>query len=402
MSKTVFERIYGQGTDRKENCVGCNACVQRCPEQCISMKQDDQGFLYPVTDMDRCIDCRLCSAVCPVIHQGHPRKPQDTYAACASDASLVRGSSSGGLFSVLASVVINRGGVVFGARFAPDWSVVHDCAENDEELEALRGSKYVQSNIGDSFPKVEKFLKDKREVLFVGTPCQIAGLKRFLRKDYTCLTTIDLVCHGVPSPRVWQDYLATLSDDPASVIKTISFRDKRSGWEKYGLSMGLCPKGKAECKDLYERIWSNLYMKLFLRNISLRPSCFDCPAREGKSESDITIGDFWGLKNIHPDFYTDKGCTLVLCNSGRGVELWSAAADDCKVLKSDYEAAVRYNSSLIKSAAKPAESYDVFWKNYYDEGLVSASRSIEPYFRVSLIDRVKGHLKVLLHRLNIR
>ena len=191
----------------KNNCCGCSACVQICPKQCISMAADNEGFLYPQVNSAICIDCGLCEKVCPVINQSAPREPLVVYAAKNNNEDIRLKSSSGGIFTLLAEKVIEEGGVVFGAKFDADWNVVHDYTETIEGLAAFRGSKYVQSIIGDNFKTAKQFLNNGRKVLFSGTPCQIAGLKKYLRKEYDNLLTVDVVCHGVPSPMVWRDYL---------------------------------------------------------------------------------------------------------------------------------------------------------------------------------------------------
>lgn len=191
----------------KRDCCGCNSCVQRCPKSCIRMREDDEGFLYPEVDESVCIDCGLCEKVCPVIHQARENRPIVVCAAKNKSEEIRYQSSSGGVFTALANEIIREGGVVFGAGFDENWEVKHDCTETVEGLSAFRGSKYVQSRIGDSFKKAEQFLKIGRTVLFSGTPCQIAGLKRFLRKEYDNLLTVDFICHGVPSPGVWREYL---------------------------------------------------------------------------------------------------------------------------------------------------------------------------------------------------
>ena len=233
----------------KQNCCGCSACASVCPKNCISMDTDDRGFLYPIVNVDNCVDCGVCEHVCPYYNQNTPREPLKVYAAINLNEEVRLKSSSGGVFTMLAEATIKSGGVVFGACFNDDWVVVHDYTESIDGLEAFRGSKYVQSKIGDSYKKVQYFLKANRNVLFSGTSCQIAGLKLFLRKDYESLICVDIVCHGVPSPKVWRDYLenvvkrqkgdagkntvlSSLNDTP--VITGISFRDKSTGWKKYG------------------------------------------------------------------------------------------------------------------------------------------------------------------------
>lgn len=191
----------------KKDCCGCSACVQRCPQQCISLEEDEEGFLYPIINEAACIDCGLCEKVCPVLHSGDAHKPLKVFAAKNNNEKIRVESSSGGVFTVLAELVIDEGGVVFGAKFGEHWDVIHDYTETKEGLAAFRGSKYVQSRIGDCFNKAKSFLVQGRKVLFSGTPCQISGLKRFLGKEYDSLLTVDFICHGVPSPKVWRMYL---------------------------------------------------------------------------------------------------------------------------------------------------------------------------------------------------
>ena len=195
----------------KKDCCGCEACVQRCPQQCIAVREDSEGFLYPVVDEGRCTDCGLCERVCPGLQPGEPREPLKVYAAKNPDEKVRIQSSSGGIFSLLAEQVIRAGGVVFGARFDGRWEVVHDYTEAMEGLEAFRGSKYVQSRTGETYRLAETFLRAGRKVLFCGTPCQIAGLKLFLRKEYENLLTVDFICHGVPSPGIWRKYLQEIA-----------------------------------------------------------------------------------------------------------------------------------------------------------------------------------------------
>lgn len=237
----------------KSECCGCNACVQRCPKQCISMKEDGQGFLYPFVDTASCIDCGLCEKVCPILNPFDTKEPLQVLAAKNKNEDQRLKSSSGGTFILLAEHIIKQGGVVFGARFDTNWEVEHCYAETIEELEPLMRSKYVQSKIGNTYKEAEQFLKDGRLVMFVGTSCQIAGLKRFLRKEYDNLLAVDFICHGVPSPGIWRKYLEeikssrseaagkntvlSLSLKSVPVITGINFREKQQGgygWKKFG------------------------------------------------------------------------------------------------------------------------------------------------------------------------
>ena len=215
--------------------------MQRCPNACIIMLEDEQGFLYPKVDTAKCIDCGLCEKVCPVLNHGEPRQPLVCYAAIHHDEKIRLASSSGGVFTALAEYVITNSGVVFGARFNEKWEVVHDYTETIEGLAAFRGSKYVQSTIGDNYRLAEQFLKDGRQVLFTGTPCQIAGLNNYLRKEYENLLSVEVACHGVPSPLVWREYIK--DKNPTS----INFRDKRNGWKEFGLNINTRNSESHEC-----------------------------------------------------------------------------------------------------------------------------------------------------------
>ncbi len=201
----------------KQDCCGCWACVQVCPRQCISMHEDEEGFLYPKVDVSACMACGLCDKVCPEINQSKPKRPQNVYAAINPDNAIREQSSSGGIFTMLAERTIESGGVVFGARFDEKWDVVHDYTETVDGLAAFRGSKYVQSRIGECYRQAGQFLKAGREVMFSGTPCQIAGLKKYLQREYDNLLAVDVVCHGVPSPKVRRVYLKDIFIRPQGV-----------------------------------------------------------------------------------------------------------------------------------------------------------------------------------------
>lgn len=354
---------------KKEDCVGCNACVQRCPKTCISMHDDEQGFLYPKVDLNKCIDCHLCEKVCPVINQAEPRMPIYTYAAKNKDPEVQRTSSSGGVFFALAEYVINeKHGVVFGASFNDKWEVVHGYAETLEDAKAFKGSKYVQSRIGDNFKEAEEFLKTGRTVLFSGTPCQIAGFKLFLKKDYgTQLLLVDTACHGVPSPLVWRDFLNSTAKDNGFIpkdIQDISFRDKRSGWDKYGMRINF--SNKLERKEWFKPVKDNIFMQGFLKDLYLRPSCYGCPAKCGKSHGDITLADFWGINKTYPHLYKTEYCSLVLCNSISGEKIMNSIS----ICKSSIQFAdvINSNNAIVKSCSIP-KIYKLFWERYYKYGI---------------------------------
>jgi len=397
------------------------------------MLEDEQGFLYPKVNLELCVNCGLCECVCPVINQAESCKPLKVYAAKNADDKVRLASSSGGVFFALAEKVIGQGGVVFGARFNEKWEVVHGYAETIEEVKSFQGSKYVQSRIGDTYRQAETFLKAGRKVMFTGTPCQLAGLRLFLRKDYgEQLLSVDLVCHGVPSPLVWREYLeyitrpAGASDgkntvsrslNKPPVITGISFRDKRLGWQKFGFSVrvsatsgsgqnSVFQSGKHQLEDkelLFEPLDKNIFMQVFLNNLDLRPSCYACPAKCGKSGSDISLADFWGIDSVIPQKDNDKGISLVLIHTMNGQKHFDSAEISCK--QTDYGDAFRGNSSIENSVAVP-RYYTMFWQEYNIFGIPGAARAIK-CARPSLLKRsircisanMPSELKRILKRL---
>lgn len=376
--------------------MGCNACVQRCPKQCITMHEDEQGFLYPSVELDLCINCNLCEKVCPVINQAAPREPLETFAGENPDDEVRMSSSSGGIFYALAKMIIDKGGVVFGAKFNEQWEVVHDFTETLEGIKAFQGSKYVQSRIGNTFQQAESFLKDGRKVMFTGTPCQIASLNLFLRKDYgKQLLKVDVICHGVPSPVVWREYLKYITRPKEAsdakntfftslkgtpVITDISFRDKRLGWEKYGFSVHVAASQasgehsgsqSADKRDnnssipLFQLHNENPYFWAFNYAYILRPSCFACPAKSCKSGSNITIGDFWNIKKKYSDIDTRRGISLIMVHNK---EMSEFICKNLIIRQTDYNTAVHCVQSIVKPAKKPTK-YDKFWKFYNTDGV---------------------------------
>lgn len=329
----------------KQSCCGCGACVQKCPKQCISLKEDNEGFLYPQVDTETCIDCGLCEKVCPVLNPYDARKPQQVFAAINKDENIRMESSSGGIFTLLAEKVINEGGVVFGARFDEEWQVTLDYTETIEGLAAFRGSKYVQARTGETYKQCEQFLKEGRKVLYTGTPCQIAGLHHFLRKEYDNLTTCDFVCHGVPSPKVWRKYLDEVIDGANRAINDIKFRNKDNGWKAFNFKMTYDEDSKSSTLSSCHK--ENLFMRAFLCDMILRPSCHDCKAKQGCSMSDLTIADYWGIQHSHPEMDDDKGTGLVLIHTVKGKE--SLDWKHLDYISTNIEDATPYNNGLKPS-----------------------------------------------------
>lgn len=407
----------------KSLCCGCAACVQRCPKQCITLHEDHEGFLYPKADADACIDCGLCEKVCPILNEGNKRKPLKVYAAINKDEKIRLESSSGGIFTLLAEQTIEEGGIVFGARFDENWQVCLDYTETIEGIAAFRGSKYVQARTENTYQQTEKFLKEGRKVLFSGTPCQIAGLKKFLRKEYDNLLAVDFVCHGVPSPKVWRKYLQELlaskgekntvsfSPNPSSVsegyapIAGISFRNKALGWGKYSFVLRrnltkATAEGEKNSVSFSDMHRENTFMRLFLSDVILRPSCYHCHCKEGKSEADITIADFWGIGSISPKMDDDKGTSLIILQTEKGEQTFSKL--DVVKKEQTYEEASRCNQGL-KSVCKPHPKREKFFtgqdnaKNWeqFCNGILRKP------LHVHLKSRLKGIVKSIVRKVKL-
>ena len=380
--------------ENKEECCGCRACQQICPKNCIDMIEDEQGFAYPRVDISKCIDCNLCVKKCPIINQECEDRPIETYAAKNKDKSVQQSSSSGGVFTLLAQSIIKEGGVVFGAGFKKDWTVVHVKAETAAELSLFKGSKYVQSNTASSYIVTKKILLENRKVLYSGTPCQIAGLKLFLGKEYSNLITIDIICHGVPSPKIWKEYLNYVSQQNKVKITQINFRDKSVGWVDFKLSIkGVVNNTEQNIVDEHHQ--QNIFMQYFLRNVILRPSCYNCQFRNGKSHSDITLGDFWGIQSIKPELFDNNGISAIIVNTKKGSDIIEQNKNGLQVVNVDYSDILGHNSSLSSSCYRP-KIYQKFWEDYNSFGFKALSKnrkSLKPGLLSRIINRLKRFVK---------
>ena len=334
--------------ENKKNCCGCSACCNICPENAIKMERDNEGFLYPVIDKEKCISCQLCEKICPV-YSKCPDGAIKAFGAYSHNENERLNSSSGGIFSLISKKILSEGGIVYGAMFDEELKLYHGCARNYEELKSLMGSKYLQSNNEISYKRVKENLKNGVKVLYSGTPCQIAGLKAYLQKEYDNLYLVDIICHGVASPKAFDVYKNHLEKKYHSKIIDYQFRAKPYGWRNYETYIAFENK-----KEISEAFTKNLYMRCFLKNVMLRPSCYDCSFKTIPKHSDLTLGDFWGIAKVSDFKDDDKGLSLILVNNKKGEELFSSIQSDITSFEVDGNEAIKMNSSAVKSANLPS------------------------------------------------
>lgn len=407
----------------KSQCCGCSACEQICHRHCITMQEDKEGFLYPFVDMDKCVDCGLCERVCPMQDTTSKKETLQILASYNPDEDERLLSSSGGIFVALAKTIIKEEGVIFGAIFDKNWEVCHSWTDCIEGIYPMMGSKYLQSRIGNCYQEVASFLKDGRMVMFVGSPCQITGLRTFLKnKVYPNLLTVDFLCHGVPSPGVWRTYLSEVTNrnedckvmppmaavgentvlksslDSDTPIGDVKFRDKSDGWRKYRFVVRQKSASKADTNSvlLSEMHNDNAFMKGFLSNVYLRPSCYTCKCKNGKSHSDLTIGDYWGSKVADSEMDDDKGLSLVLVNSAKGRSYWEKLDFEGKEVP--YSNACVYNGGFSETIWQPYERKKFFkqfmkGKGFYASWAYCNRVSFKHVVKVKLLSVVHKFLK---------
>lgn len=344
---------------KKENCTGCHGCYNVCPKKCIDMKFDEEGFLYPSVDSSKCVECGLCEKVCPIIHTIEVENEPIAIGCYNKDEKIRMESSSGGIFTLISELVIQSGGVVFGAEFDENFNVRHSYVDNMQDLHKFRGSKYVQSTIGNSYYDAKQFLEQGRQVLFSGTPCQIAGLKRYLQKDYDNLICQDIVCHGVPSTYIWEHYKKFIAN--GRKISGVKFRDKSTGWKTYSLQIYFYDG------SLYKDIGNeNSYIKGFVRDFYLRPSCYECKYKTLHRESDITLADFWGIESNEPELDDNKGVSLIFVNNYKGKEYFEKIKEKIIFKIVEIDKSVAFNPSAFATCTYTKKKY-IFYKKYKEE-----------------------------------
>lgn len=373
-------------------CCGCNACVEICPKKCIKMQSDKEGFYYPIVDEKECVDCGLCQKVCPMLgeKENSPQKIE-AYAAMCRDEDVRMSSSSGGIFYYAAKQVLEQKGVVFGAAFDSDFLVEHVEISNSEELGKLQGSKYLQSRAFGTFQCVKERLNVNVPVLYSGTECQIEGLKNFLGKEYENLYTIDVLCHGVPSSKVWEKYLDEKTQKYHSKVKDICFRNKENGWSNYNVRIQF--ENGAEYKCRYNE---DDYMKLFLADICLRPSCHNCRFKNIPRKSDLTLGDCWGVEKYFPQMYDNKGTSIVMANTEKGERLLRALSGEIELQTIELEKAIPHNGAF-KQNVEQHRNRAKFFANLEKRELGKLVKLCEAPIYKRAFRKIKRIIKKCLH-----
>lgn len=346
-------------------CSSCAACANVCARGAITMTLDDKGFYRPVVDAAKCVDCGACERACPwtknVANPNGSSETPRTLAAYAMDENIRSKSSSGGIFSLLAEKTLDAGGVVVGVAQIGKTHFGHIVVEKAEDLEKLRGSKYVQADAGSVYRDVRKLLRDGRKVLFSGTPCQVAALYSVLgNRNFENLTTVDIVCHGAPSVKVFEKYIREVEDASSASILSSCFRDKRNGWKHYSLAHRAIEESSGDSFQIFKMHREDKFMRVFLQNICLNDSCADCRYGKIPRITDMTLGDYWNIALVHPEMDDDGGTSVVLLNTAQGEKLFEEISPRLKFCESKLEYAIAGNPCLVRSSKQHPRRREFF------------------------------------------
>ena len=377
----------------KKECCGCTACFHICPINCIVMKEDEEGFLYPNIDKAKCIHCNKCKEVCPNRNIENRNTRTQTFVGYYKDDEVRKQSSSGGIFSAIAEWILQQKGVVFGAAFDENFEVHHIAVETKEELIKLRGSKYVQSRLENTFLEAKEYLEKKRKVLFTGTACQIAGLKNYLSAEYENLYTVDVLCHGAPSPKIWIMYLDDKKEQYQASINKVEFRNKDDGWKNFSINIAF-----SNMERFYTHHNKEKFMRMFLDNLDLRPSCYSCVFKEIPRISDVTIGDSWGVENYMPDMDDDKGTSVILVHSSNGEKIFREIRKKLIVSEVGLDVAVSPTADSRKSVTMHPN------RNKYLEGVKRGENFdvLYEYVKKSFLQRAVGYVQYFINNLRMK
>jgi len=385
---------------KEYECCGCGACMNMCPVHAITLLENDVGFLFPQIDDEKCTGCGLCKTACAFQNIDEKNHPLSTYVAANQNKEVSKFSASGGVFAAIASAILKENGIVFGVILDEKINPVHVGIDKNSDLRPMQGSKYVQSYIGWTYSEVKKLLNEGKTVLFSGTPCQVAGLKGYLKKDYDNLLTIDIVCHGVPNSKFFKEYIASLEKRFDGKIVEFKFRDKSIGWGKNGRAI-FEKNGRTYSKKIYAS--ESPYYACFLDDISFRESCYKCKYASDKRPADITLGDFWGIEKEHPEllkngtFREQDGISVVIANSEKGQQFLKSCKE-LKLVETVFAKASNGNPQL-RMATKMPEKYKELMKLYSEKGYAGIESYINkrPFYK-KYESRIKSFIPVSIKR----
>lgn len=370
-------------------CCGCGACMNICVQSAIVLKENSEGFKYPVINREKCIDCNVCRKICPANKRIENMNKPDVFAARTKDKIKVLSSSSGGIFGEIAEECIKKGGAVYGVIIDTDFNVRHSCATSLEDAELFKGSKYVQSELGSVYKEVKEMLVSNRYVVFSGTPCQVNGLKNYLGTEYDTLITVDFVCHGVPSPLVFKKYIELKQREFRSPLREIKFRDKKTGWSKY------CVTFSSSDEETSEIFYENPYMYGFLHNIFLRESCYNCVYKGKFSQADLTLADYWGAEGKLVDTNSDNGLSLVFVNTDKGQKWFDIIRSNIDYEKKYKEDVIKVHNKHYEESSIMSKNRHKFWKVFIDKGM---KRALHKYCRDPLYYRIYFRLRKMVKK----
>lgn len=375
-------------TDKKK-CCGCTACENICPQKCIEMVEDVEGFLYPRIDTNRCIDCKLCEKNCPVLNRPtHRYRKLKTYVARDKRNDILKNSTSGGVFTSIMEYILQQHGVVYGVIMDSDRIIKHVRVENrnDPKFKMIPGSKYVKSEIRGIFQQVKQDLDTSKPVCFSGTPCQVAGLKAFLGRDFENLITVDVVCHGTPSPLFWMKYVEYQEQKYKSRVTEAKFRSKTYGYHSGSMQLSF-----ANGKKYIGSVRVNLFLKAFFEDLCSRPSCYDCAFKHAHRVSDLTIYDSWHAAELGKLKDDDKGYTNVILQSEKGENLFNKIRHFLDVYETDSEKAIALDGVMVRNSVSWNKKRDTFLK---DLGQVdNLEKHCKQYFKISAKDYLIESMK---------
>lgn len=368
-----------------DNCVLCKACSNSCPVDAISFTHKQFDFLYPTINFEKCIKCNKCESACPLLNIKSAESKKIAFAGKNSDNNIRLSSTSGGAFDSIANYVLDKNGYICGAVFEDDFTVKHIVSNKYDDIKKMRGSKYSQSDINTVYKEIQTLLNDDRYVLFSGCPCQVAGLKAFLQKDYDSLITVDFICHGIPSANMLKSYIKLMEDKHNSKVKQINFRNKSKGWHSSSVKIEF-ENGKVYTNP----ITVDAYMNGFLGNTTLKESCYTCSFRDFKSGSDITLGDFWGAETELNNIDDNKGISAIIANTEKGLDLLNntnLSLSECSV-----DTIIKYNKNIIESP-KPNPIREKFYD--YAE-LNGFDNAIKKYLQETPTEKLKRKIRLFL------